>query len=74
MTEGPRFDPTINLGHVITAVCFVASLIGWWYIADYRLSAIERQVERLSTAVVEYVRFDERIKSHDRRIEALERK
>ena len=70
----PRFDPTINLGHVLTAVAFVATLTGSWYLQDYRLSRLESQVERLSTIVIDNARIDERLKDHSRRLDWLEMK
>lgn len=72
MSERPRFDPTINLGHLISLGGVIVTIIGGWYVMDHRLSALERNFEKLSDAVVEWVRLDERLKDHGRRIDKLE--
>lgn len=74
MTERPRFDPTVNLGHLLSMGTIGAALIGGWYVADYRLSAMERQLTQLSTIVVQSARIEERLKDHARRLDWLERR
>lgn len=72
MSERPRFDPTINLGHLISLGGVIVAIVGGWYVMDHRLSSLERNFEKLSNAVVEWVRLDERMKDHGRRLEKLE--
>ena len=72
MTERPRFDPTINLGHMISLGGVIITIVGGWYVMDHRLSLLERNFDKLSSAVVEWVRLDERLKDHGRRIDKLE--
>jgi hypothetical protein len=72
--DRPRFDPTVNLGHLISLGGVIVTIIGGWYVMDHRLSALERNFEKLSVAVVELVRFDERLKEVARRVENLERR
>jgi hypothetical protein len=76
--NGPRFDATINLGHLISLGAVVCAIIGTWYLTDHRLTTLERQVQllpaQLSTIVVETARFDERLKDFARRIDRLERR
>ena len=72
MTERPRFDPTINLGHLISLGGVIITIVGGWYVMDHRLSLLERNFDKLSSAVVEWVRLDERLKDHGRRIDKLE--
>lgn len=68
----PRFDPTINLGHIISMVLFIAALTGGWYLTDYRLSQLEFQVKNLSSIIVDNARLDERLKDIGRRVDRLE--
>ena len=70
----PRFDPTINLGHLISLAGMMLVVAGSLYLTDYRLNALEKNVEKLSTVVIQAARTDERLKDHDRRLEHLERK
>lgn len=68
----PRFDPTITLGHIVTAVIFVFTLGGVWYVTDYRLVSVERQIQQLSTVVIEQAKFQEWRAQTDRRLDRLE--
>jgi hypothetical protein len=76
-----RFDPTFNVGHLITAGGLIAALIGIYVGFDYRLTALEKlaerqaiQVERLSTVVIDSARFEERFKNYGHRLDSLERR
>ena len=69
-----RFDPTINLGHLISLAGVILVVSGSLYLTDYRLSALEKNVEKLSTVVIESARTDERLKDLARRLELLERR
>ena len=40
-TRGIRFDPTINLGHIITFVGFILSLVVTWSTLDKRVVVLE---------------------------------
>lgn len=70
----PHFDGTINLGHIISILAVVVSIAGGWYVFDHRLTSVERQLEKLSTVIIEAVRIDERLKNIDRRLDRLEAK
>ena len=41
-----RFDPTINLGHVLTAVAFLFSTVAAWYTLNAQVATIAREIER----------------------------
>jgi hypothetical protein len=69
---GPRFDPTVNLGHLLTAVVFVFTLGGVWYVTDHRLASVEKQINQLSTVIIEQARFSEWRSNTDRRLDRLE--
>jgi hypothetical protein len=70
----PRFDPTINLGHIISVTGAIVLVTGSWYLTDYRLGILEKNVEKLSTVVIESARVDERLKDYGRRLDVLERR
>ena len=40
--RGVRFDPTINLGHIVTAGVFLATTVAAWVTLDARVSGLER--------------------------------
>lgn len=70
----PRFDPTVNLGRIITLAGFLAAICGGWYLTDHRLSSLERNFDKLSTVVIDNARTDERLKEHGRRLDLRERR
>ena len=70
----PKFDPTINLGHLISLTGVTIVVAGSLYLTDYRLNGLEKNVEKLSVIVIESARSDERMKDVLRRVEVLERK
>jgi len=69
MSDRPLFDPTINLGHVITLSGVLIAVVGGWYTVDARLATVERAITSLSSVVVESARYDERLKSVERRLD-----
>jgi hypothetical protein len=76
----PVFDPTINYGHVLTAVSFVLAAVGAYYgmraemsSMDLRVAKIEITLQQLANVVVLTARQDERIVAIERRIDRLER-
>ncbi len=70
----PRFDWTFNFGHLVMAGTMLFSFGGFYVLTDYRLSAVERQVDRLGTVVLQSVRLEERYESLLGRVERLERR
>jgi hypothetical protein len=68
----PRFDPTVNLGHVLTMTAVMVSLVGGAYVFDYRLNAIEKQLEKMQSVFLATAVFEERLNSISRRIDSLE--
>lgn len=69
----PRFDPTINLGHILTMGAVIVSLIGGAYVFDYRLQSIEKQIEKLQSVLLDTAIVKEQITGLSRRIDTLER-
>lgn len=50
------FDPTINLGHIVSAGVFLITASGAWFAMDARVSTAERDVKSLHLKDVEQVR------------------
>jgi hypothetical protein len=76
----PRFDPTINYGHVLTAVSFIAAGAGAYYgmrtelmHVDQRVAKIESTLQQLlANVVVLTARQDEKLNAIERRVDRLE--
>ena len=75
----PVFDPTINYGHVLTAVSFILAGIGAYYgiraelqNVDYRVAKIETTLQQLANVMVLTARQDERLNAIERRVDRLE--
>ena len=76
----PVFDPTINYGHVLTALSFMLAALGAYYgmraemsNMDLRVAKIEITLQQLANVVVLTARQDERIVAIERRVDRLER-
>lgn len=50
--RGVHFDPTINLGHLMTATVFLASTIAAWISLNARVEQTARDVDRVEKASV----------------------
>lgn len=68
----PRFDPTVNLGHLISLGGIVVTLVGALYLMDYRVAKVEVQLEKLSTVIVDNARTDQRLIEIVRRLDIIE--
>jgi len=75
----PRFDPTINYGHILTAATFIAAgsatFLGMkieLQNLDQRVAKIEATLQELANIVVVTARQDERLKAIERRVDRLE--
>ena len=76
----PVFDPTINYGHLLTALSLLIAAIGAYYGIraemsgmDLRVAKIELTLQQLANVVVLSARQDERIIAIERRVDRLER-
>lgn len=47
---GVKFDPTVNLGHIITAVVFLVTATFGWATLDSRQARLEERMLRLEAA------------------------
>lgn len=77
----PVFDPTINYGHVLTALSFILAGIGAYYGmraelqgVDHRVAKIETTLQQLANVLVLTARQDERLIAIERRVDRLEQK
>jgi hypothetical protein len=75
----PLFDPTINYGHVLTALSIVIAGTGAYYgmsvelhNVDQRVAKIEATLQQLANVVVMTARQDERLIAIERRVDRLE--
>ena len=75
----PRFDPTINYGHILTAISFLAAALAAFIGTkvelqnlDQRVAKIEATLQQLANVVVITARQDERLKAIERRVDRLE--
>lgn len=75
----PRLDPTINYGHILTAVSFIvagsAAFIGMkaeLQNLDQRVAKLEAALQHLASIVVLTARQDERLNAIERRVDRLE--
>lgn len=70
---GPRFDFTINLGHVITFGGLLVTMTIGWATFDGRLRAVERTLETATATLVEQVRQGAQLAAVSDRVTRLER-
>ncbi len=75
----PKFDPTINYGHVLTVVSFMLAGAGAYYGmraelqgVDQRVAKIENTLQQLANVLVLTARQDERLIAIERRVDRLE--
>ncbi len=75
----PKFDPTINYGHVLTVVSFILAGAGAYYGmraelqgVDQRVAKIENTLQQLANVLVLTARQDERLIAIERRVDRLE--
>ena len=74
MTEDtkPKFDPTINLGHLLSMGGILFLSIGAYFSFGGRLGAVESQLARITSVLEISIRQEEQIKSLTYRLEKLE--
>lgn len=89
MTDMPRpkFDPTVNLGHVLSILSFIGMAVAAYYAMKSDIQAVElrmvtvekttselaNSMTRLTDVVVSAARQDERMNALTTRIERIER-
>ncbi|GIK83136.1 MAG: hypothetical protein AB7O43_23255 [Hyphomicrobiaceae bacterium] len=75
----PLFDPTINYGHILTAVSFIVAGTAAFFgmkvelqNLDQRVAKIESTLQQLASVMVQTARQDERLNSIERRVDRIE--
>jgi len=75
----PKFDPTINYGHILTAISFIIAGTAAFFgmkaelqNVDQRVAKIEMTLQQLANVVVQTARQDERLNAIERRVDRLE--
>lgn len=69
----PRFDFTINLGHVLTITGLVVTMAIGWANFDGRLRTVEKTLDTATQTLVEQVRQGAWIDAVVARVDRLER-
>jgi hypothetical protein len=86
--SGPKFDPTINLGHLITICVLMFGLLAGWYglkeevrsvkaevtAVAVRVAVTERSYDRLAASIERLSLIFETSARIDERLKALERR
>jgi hypothetical protein len=75
----PRFDPTINYGHVLTVSSFLIAAASAYYgmrselqNVNLRVAKIESTLQQVANVLVMSARQDERLIGIERRVDRLE--
>ena len=72
------FDPTINYGHILTAVTFTVAGAGAYYGMRAELESVDQRVAKientlqLASVLIVTARQDERLVAIERRVDRLE--
>jgi uncharacterized membrane protein YeaQ/YmgE (transglycosylase-associated protein family) len=74
MSERPRLDMTVNLGHIIIIVGALAGFVGSHYLTDFRMGVIEKKLDGFSGLLIDAAVTAQRIRELERRIEFVERR
>ena len=75
----PKFDPTINYGHILTALTLIIAGAGAYFgmraelqNVDLRVAKLESTLQQLASVVVLTARQDEKLIGMERRLDRLE--
>lgn len=71
--SGPKFDLTINLGHVITFGGLIITMTIGWATFDGRLRAVEKTLETATSTLIEQVKQGGELRALTQRVERVER-
>lgn len=70
----PRFDLTLNLGHVIILLTALVGFVGSHYLTDWRLGTLEKKLDGFSGLLIDAAVHAQRMRDLERRIEWVERR
>lgn len=65
------FDPTINLGHILTVVVVGVGGLGVVWTLLARMEGVEKQISNITTLLVADARHDERLTAQDKRLNTM---
>lgn len=78
--QKPRFDPTINYGHLLTAASVIIAGASAYFgmraelvYVDHRVAKIENTLHQLASVVVLTARQDEKLNAIERRVDRIEK-
>ncbi|MGA0564185.1 hypothetical protein ACO2RV_17200 [Ancylobacter sp. VNQ12] len=71
-SRAPRFDPTINLGHVITMGSVLATMIAGYATLNARMGVVEAQITTMTTLMERSIRADEQLQTMRTTVDKLE--
>lgn len=69
----PKFDFTINLGHVLTFGGLIVTMTIGWATFDGRLRAVEKTLETATNTLIEQVRQGGELRALTQRLDRVER-
>ncbi|WIY54171.1 hypothetical protein O9Z70_06520 [Devosia sp. YIM 151766] len=69
----PKFDLTINLGHVLTFGGLIVTMTIGWATFDGRLRAVEKTLETATNTLIEQVRQGGELRALTQRLDRVER-
>lgn len=67
-----RFDPTINLGHVMTMGSVLATMVAGYASLNARMGLVETQIATMTTLMERSIRTDERLQGFSLQLGKLE--
>lgn len=70
---GPRFDFSINLGHMISIGAVVITMVAGWVNFDGRLRAVEKTLDTATATLIEQVKQGRDIAALSTRMDRIER-
>lgn len=68
----PKFDPTINLGHVITMGSVIATMVAGYASLNTRMGVVEAQISTMTAVMERSIRTDERLQAMGAQLERFE--
>lgn len=71
--SGPKFDFTVNLGHIVTFGMLLVTMVGGWVSFDGRLKAVETTLATATQTLIEQVKQGRDLAALEDRVTRLER-
>lgn len=69
----PRFDFSINFGHMLSIGAIIITMIAGWVNFDGRLRAVEKTLETATATLIEQVKQGAELRALASRVDRLER-